>query len=668
MFNFFLEPISQEANQQINNQFLDLNASQKKQLVKQISSSERVALIAIISNTAHAEVGTTTGEVLQRRVLEASKLTSKITRSKDKRVSMIGMREIQKFKNWLLSQFNYMSGDKANALIKEALMKQALMKQESKELPFVSSQKLNNLLEDARNNVQPGIKLNLAKILEENNFSKEIKGQIFSDSFSLKNMELVGITFENCEFDWTPCSNSSLEKVIFRNCNIYNLCLMNSSLKDCLFYNCETREMAFIGAELNNVTFDRSTLISTSFENASLNSCIFSKSALPATHFFETNIKNSLIRDSDLKDTVFFGTFNQFEMDNKTKETARVTRPTTAILVNPEARGIANPKAYMKLDQSADTIPIRINMQAQNVKREGVNNEVELALSKVGSYNKNKASIPQRLIAELAINPNSESARILKKAERLASQVDSLFLPGGEDVPPALYGQEIGEQTNWGDDYRRSILELGLIHQSFTKGIPLMAVCRGFQMSNVYFGAQLIQHIDGHKGVQRLELSTPGKRGLYAEAMKNSIFCASFHHQAVSEESPATEHLETAVRYQGIVKAAELDKSGAAPMILLQFHPEFYKAKTADSMSLEVIDRWLNFTMSEENEAFWDILSDSAKAHRAKRIILEKIPKAAVLDENTLSRRKASLEKLEDDRAKIFNAYKKSQAVLMKKI
>jgi hypothetical protein len=186
-----------------------------------------------------------------------------------------------------------------------------------------------------------------------------------------------------------------------------------------------------------------------------------------------------------------------------------------------------------------------------------------------------------------------------------------------------------------------------------------MAVCRGFQMSNVYFGAQLIQHVEGHKGVQTLELTTPEKRGLYGEAMKNNIVSACFHHQAVPEETPATEHLETAVRYEGLVKATELDKSGATPMVLLQFHPEFYKADTADSMQREFVDRGLNFKMSKENEAFWNILSDSAKAHRTKQAALKEIPKAATLDENALAKRKAALEKLEGDRAKVFEAYKK---------
>jgi len=640
--------------------FLQLNASHKSQLIEQLSSSQRESLLKIINNKGEVFFKKNDLISLSKMIRNVKKTTIPLTRRHDKRLEITSIKKIinKNLDNLLYHFFNYLTACKANQLITSAINVDPDLKVDNK--PRVSIQKLNKLIKKATSKAQPGEKVNLAKILEENGFSKEIKDLTFSKNFSLKDMDLEELTFTSCKFDWTPCSNSNLKNVNFKNCNIYNLSLMNSSLEGCIFDNCEGREVMFTGAKLDGIAFHTSTFISSSFEDASLTNCLFSKSALPGTHFFEADVKDSRFIESNLKDTVFFGTSDKFQMDNKTKKTASVTRPTTAILIHPEARGITAPKAYMKLDQSSDTIPLRITMQAQKVTKEGVNNEVESALSKIGPYDRSKLPIPQRLITELVINPDCESARILRKAEKLASQVDSLFLPGGEDVPPALYGQEKGEKTDWGGDYRRSILELGLIHQSFTKGVPLMAVCRGFQMSNVYFGAQLIQHIDGHKGIQTFELSSPEKRGLYAEVMKNCIVSACFHHQAVSEESPAIEHLETAVRYQGLIKATELDKSGTAPMILLQFHPEFYKAATADSQNLEILDRCLNITMSKQNKAFWGILSDSAKAHRTKQAVLRKIPKAAILDESALSKRKAAIQELESGRAKVFDLYKKN--------
>lgn len=665
MIKFFKHLTDQviQSNQDIQEKFLNLDASQKKLLIKQLSSRGRSALLSIIENNGYIQINKSVSQTLKTQLKQVKNFTAEITRRNDTSspFSQIKKIFIKSFAN-LAAIFNLLTADKTNSLIKLALLKQ---EPKINDLPCASNKQLNKLLSIARAQAETGAQVDLAKLLKENDFSTEIRGQTFSNTFSLKEMNLEGITFTNCKFNWALCSHSTLKDVTFKNCDIFNLSLMSSSLEDCFFENCEMREVMFTGAELKNVYFVRSSVISSSFEDACLSECIFKSCSLPATHFLEATIENSAIFSSQLKDAVFFGTLNQFEVDDKTKETAVVTRPTTAILVHPEARGITTPKAYMKLDQSANTIPLRITMQSQKTTKEGVNAEVEAALQSIGPYDRTESPIAQRLlkyIAEnpeyIAENPESESAKILKKAEKLASEVDSFFLPGGEDVPPALYGQEKGEQTDWGGDYRRSILELGMIHHSFNKGIPLMAVCRGFQMSNVYFGAQLIQHIDGHKKLQTFELGTPEKSGLYAEAMKHNIISACFHHQAVSQDTAATEHLEPSIFYEGLVKASELKESGTAPMVLLQFHPEFYKAHTADSLSRDFIDTGLNIRMAEDNERFWDILSDSAEAHRTKQVTLQQLEKTSSTEK--AMHIQATIEDLDGKRAKIFDIYKKN--------
>lgn len=348
-------------------------------------------------------------------------------------------------------------------------------------------------------------------------------------------------------------------------------------------------------------------------------------------------INECSILNSDLTNAAFFDTLNRFDIaDKKTKSTAVITKPLAVILVNPQARGISTPKAFMKLDQSAGMIPLRVALQPQKVKTEDVNKETEANLKKIGPYDRNASPIPQRLIKEIADNPekNLNSMKILKKAALLAAEVDSFFLPGGEDIPPALYGQEKEAQTEDGGDYRRSLLELGLIHHAFNKGIPIMGVCRGFQMSNVYFGAQLIQHVDGHKGVQMFKLEVGEAKGLYFSAFKNNLIGASVHHQAIPKQINATEHLETAVEYENLIKAVEPKEGGSSPMILLQFHPEFYKATTADDMEREFIDAGTNLLLSKNNDLFFEILSDSANTYRNKKNVLSEIKKRGIGEPN----------------------------------
>lgn len=518
---------------------------------------------------------------------------------------------------------------------KQGVIERSSEKVLNRKLIFISTEQLSDLLSDIKDSKE---KLNFSEILKERGFLPEIKEHAFRSELPLKNMSFEGITFSKCKFDWTSCSDSILKNVVFKNCEIKNLSLMSTKIEDCLFEHCDMQEVMFTGALLENVSFFKTNLCGSSFEDAGLNNCAFKEVVMNSTHFFDARIKNTTISKCNLEDTLFFGNSHQFKIDGTSNNTAKVKRPTTAILVDPENRGETTPKANKKLSHDAHTIPIRITMKVQTTTKDSVNYEVESALSdkEIGSFDKNKPPIPQRLIAKLAEIKDSDCAKILKKAERLASQVDSLFLPGGEDIPPSLYGALFSKKTNCGDDYRRSILEIALIHQSFTKGVPLMAVCRGFQMSNVYFGAQLIQHVSGHNGVYQeftlsskeksLDVMTPKANvSLYSEVFKNSakdnIISVCCHHQIVDPRFEATEHLETSIRYQGYTKATELKSSGATPMILLQFHPEFYKGGDPDEKSQINIDN----SMSKENELFWKILSDSAKAHRIKQMTIQQL-------------------------------------------
>jgi putative glutamine amidotransferase len=75
---------------------------------------------------------------------------------------------------------------------------------------------------------------------------------------------------------------------------------------------------------------------------------------------------------------------------------------------------------------------------------------------------------------------------------------DGLLLSGGEDVDPALYGQErharLGRVNRRRDDQ-----ELGLIAAARRRGIPIFGICRGLQVLNVAYGGTLVQDIPALK-------------------------------------------------------------------------------------------------------------------------------------------------------------------------
>lgn len=600
-------------------QFSNLDAYKRDLLIRNLSSRERRGIVRIVKKNKAAGINSKICKKLLDNIEKVKGLDYKITRKESPNSPLSRLkRRFIRFIGDFLNLFHFLTAEKTMRLIKKLILQK-----QDKGLPAPSEKRLIGFIEKAKK-ASPDEKVNLTEILIEHGFSTKIESMIFSQKFSLNNTNLEGITFTDCTFQWTQCNNSSLNDVTFNNCSIYNLALMSSELENCRFESCDMREVMFSGANLDNVIFEKSAIISSSFEDASLESCQFIRAALPATHFFEATVTDSQVVKSNLKDTVFFGTLDQFSIDEQTMETAVVTRPIVAILIVPSSCGITTPKAFIKLDQSVHTIGLRITTKAQKTNKDKVNNEVEEALAAIGPYRKSQPPIPQRLIQQLAKDTDSETAKILKKAEMLAKGVDAFFLPGGEDLPPALYGKEEDAETEWEDDYRRSILELGIIHQSFNKGVPLMGVCRGFQMANVYFGAKL-QNKKKYEGLQRVKKSTQEARGLYAEAMKRTIYSFVGHHQAIPKKDAATEHLETAVLNRGFVKATELKESGAVPMILLQFHPEYHHAYTAQNIKEEFSYRYVNMIMSRENKVFWNILAGSVNAYHNKSKVLEQL-------------------------------------------
>jgi putative glutamine amidotransferase len=80
-----------------------------------------------------------------------------------------------------------------------------------------------------------------------------------------------------------------------------------------------------------------------------------------------------------------------------------------------------------------------------------------------------------------------------------------LVLTGGDyDLCPSLYGQDPHEKTK--PLKERQNFEWALLEEFLKTKKPILGVCAGFQMLNVYFGGTLIQHLDDwncvvdHKG------------------------------------------------------------------------------------------------------------------------------------------------------------------------
>jgi len=151
---------------------------------------------------------------------------------------------------------------------------------------------------------------------------------------------------------------------------------------------------------------------------------------------------------------------------------------------------------------------------------------------------------------------------------------DALCLSGGEDMEPSRYGAAIDPRTEPADA-KRDALELGLVATARERDLPVLGICRGFQVINVAYGGSLVQHVEGHREangpiLKHIAVATPGSK--LAEACGTEPFSVNArHHQAVDARSLAPGLVPTA-RIDGFIEAFE--DPARRWLVAVQWHPE----------------------------------------------------------------------------------------------
>ena len=146
---------------------------------------------------------------------------------------------------------------------------------------------------------------------------------------------------------------------------------------------------------------------------------------------------------------------------------------------------------------------------------------------------------------------------------------DALLLPGGGDLAPWRYGQE--NTASHEPDSERDHTELMLLDLFASQKKPILGICRGLQVINVFFGGTLLQDISGHSstaGMDRLHkvrsTSSPLRTLCGHTAIVNSA-----HHQAVDRLGSHLNAVQWAP--DGIIESL---CHRCLPIWGLQWHPE----------------------------------------------------------------------------------------------
>lgn len=186
-------------------------------------------------------------------------------------------------------------------------------------------------------------------------------------------------------------------------------------------------------------------------------------------------------------------------------------------------------------------------------------------------------------------------------------EFDGLILGGGADVNPMLYGesrltpQSTGKKAQFTDylvspisflarrlaakktgdwiDSARDTLEVSLLEYAVARDIPILGICRGQQLINVYFGGSLHQSLSPlYVETPEVQSHLPRKRILVSPGTKLRTILGrdetrvnGLHRQGV--RSLGNGMLVSAKDKNGIVQAIEA--SGYSFIIGVQWHPEY---------------------------------------------------------------------------------------------
>lgn len=90
------------------------------------------------------------------------------------------------------------------------------------------------------------------------------------------------------------------------------------------------------------------------------------------------------------------------------------------------------------------------------------------------------------------------------EAREVLSQIDGIFMTGGEDWNPDRYDQEQTPHGSRGWNDARDTSDINLMQQAIEMDVPLLTVCRGTQGLNVALGGGLIQDVPYYLG-QRIQ-------------------------------------------------------------------------------------------------------------------------------------------------------------------
>jgi putative glutamine amidotransferase len=172
-------------------------------------------------------------------------------------------------------------------------------------------------------------------------------------------------------------------------------------------------------------------------------------------------------------------------------------------------------------------------------------------------------------------------AEVMKLIERC----DGVLLPGSKaDVDPAKFGAERHPKTEAADPKRDTVDEL-LLQDAYNMRKPVLGICYGLQILNVYRSGTLVQHIESsvnHEAGRKV--STAHEVEIDPRSKLASILSDSFSPKPIVIPANSSHHQSADIIGDGLKIVARCPKDGIIEgvegtsadhfVLAVQWHPE----------------------------------------------------------------------------------------------
>jgi putative glutamine amidotransferase len=169
------------------------------------------------------------------------------------------------------------------------------------------------------------------------------------------------------------------------------------------------------------------------------------------------------------------------------------------------------------------------------------------------------------------------------------AEMDGFVFQGGADLAPETYGETPIENGRWPGDPVRDLYELRIMKYAFDRKKPIFAICRGFQLTNAFFGGTLYQDLKTQNATQLThrdaalydrihhEIAFEPEsylKKIYPPSGSQPLVVNSVHHQGIKDLGKGLV-VDARCPVDGLIEAFHFHKMNENYVLAVQWHPEF---------------------------------------------------------------------------------------------